>query len=149
MGLSSETIAGIIENKIDFVRRMGLKVLEAKPRYVKLAAPLSGNENHVGSMYAGAQFTLAEIPGGALAFSTFDLERYYPVVKEISIRFRRPALGDLTIEIAMSEAEARRIAAEAEENGKAEYVLEGILRDASGETVALSRGVYQLRAARH
>jgi hypothetical protein len=46
----------------------------------------------------------------------------------------------------MSEEEARRIESEAAENGKSEYVLSGELKDKSGKIVALSRGVYQLRA---
>jgi thioesterase domain-containing protein len=146
MTLSEETIRDFIENKIAFVQRMGLKVLEMKPRYVRLSAPLEGNENHIGTMYAGALFTLAEIPGGALFMTTFDVSKYYPVVRDMSIRFRRPARGDVTIELSMSEEEARRIESEAAENGKSEYVLSGELKDKSGKIVALSRGVYQLRA---
>ena len=146
MELSSAQLTEIIESKIPFVRRMGLKVLEAKPGYVKLTAPLAGNENHVGTMYAGAQFTLAEIPGGALALCTFDPARFYPVVKELTLKFRRPATGDLTVEFSISEGEAARITAETEENGKSDYILEGTPKDAGGEAVATSRGTYQLRA---
>ena len=146
MTLSEETIRDFIEKKIAFVQRMGLKVLEMKPCYVRLSAPLEGNENHIGTMYAGALFTLAEIPGGALFMTTFDSTRYYPVVRDMSIRFRRPARGDVTIELSMSADEVRRIETEAAENGKSEFVLNGELKDKSGEIVALSRGVYQLRA---
>jgi len=145
MNLSDETVRDFIEKKIAFVQRMGLKVLEMKPRYVRLSAPLEGNENHIGTMYAGALFTLAEIPGGALFMTTFDSSRYYPVVRDMSIRFRRPARGDVTIELSMSEEEVRRIESEAVENGKSEYILIGELKDKSGEIVALSRGVYQMR----
>ncbi|MFH0998523.1 MAG: YiiD C-terminal domain-containing protein [Pseudomonadota bacterium] len=146
MTLSEETILDFIEKKIAFVQRMGLKVQEMKPRYVRLSVPLEGNENHIGTMYAGALFTLAEIPGGALFMTTFDSTRYYPVVRDMSIRFRRPARGDVTVELSMSEEEVRRIETEAAENGKSEFVLNGELKDKSGEIVALSRGVYQLRA---
>lgn len=146
MTLSEEMIRDFIENKIAFVQRMGLKVLEMKPRYVRLIAPLDGNENHIGTMYAGALFTLAEIPGGALFMTSFDSSRYYPVVRDMSIRFRRPARGDVTIELSMSVEEVRRIESEVAENGKSEYVLSGELKDKSGEIVVLSRGVYQLRA---
>jgi thioesterase domain-containing protein len=135
-----------IENTIAFVQRMGLKVLELQPRYVKLMVPLKSNENHIGSMYAGALFTLAEIPGGALIISTFDVSQYYPVVKEMTLRFRRPAIGDATIEMSLSEEEVSRIRTEASANGKSEFVLSGEIKNAGGETVAESRGIYQLRA---
>lgn len=60
--------------------------------------PGAGNENHIGSMYAGALFTLAEIPGGALFLTSFDSARFYPIVKEMTLRFRRPAKGDIRVE---------------------------------------------------
>ena len=146
MTASLEMQKEFIENAISFVRRMGLKVLELQPRYVRLMAPLKGNENHIGSMYAGALFTLAEIPGGALVISAFDVSRFYPVVKEMTLRFRRPAAGDVTIEMSLSEEEVSRIRTEAAARGKSEFVLTGEIRNAGGETVAESRGVYQLRA---
>ena len=96
-------------------------------------------------MYAGALFTLAEVPGGSIFYSLFDGAKYYPVVKDMYIRFRRPATTDVTIEMMMTEVEATRIMAEADENGKADFILEGEMQDASGEVVALSKGTYQIR----
>jgi len=145
MDLSPDMMKSFLETKIAFVQRMGLKVLELERGRVKLSAPLSGNENHIGTMYAGALFTLAEIPGGALFLSTFDASKYYPIVKEVNIRFRRPVTTDATIEIRLPEDIVQRIQAEVEEQGKADFVLEGEIRDRHGEVSALSRGVYQLR----
>ena len=138
-------IRQFIETGIPFVKRMGLKVLELAAGRVKLAAPLDGNENHIGSMYAGALFTLAEIPGGALFLTSFDARRFFPVVKEMAIRFRRPALGDVTVEMRLSAEEIARISAEAERKGKAEFQLTGEIKDADGVMVAESRGLYQIR----
>jgi len=64
----------------------------------------------------------------------------------MSIRFIKPAKTDVTIGMVMSVSEAKRIEIEAEKNGKAEYVLEGEIKDANEEVVAVSRGVYQVRA---
>lgn len=146
MDLSQEQIAAFIEKSIPFVQRMGLKTLEIGPCRVKLTAPLSGNVNHIGSIYAGALFTLAEMPGGALFLTSFDPTRYYPIIKEMTIRFLKPARTDVTVELTMGEEEVRRIAGEADEKGKADYVLEGEIKDAAGEVVAISRGLYQVRA---
>jgi acyl-coenzyme A thioesterase PaaI-like protein len=140
-----ETVKELVETKIAFVERMGLKVLELAPGYVKLMAPLRGNENHVGGIYAGALFTVAEIPGGALFLTTFDLSRYYPIVKEMNIQFRRPAGTDVTIELSIPEDERRRIESDLEKNGKADLVLHGEIKDLSGMVVAVSKGTYQFR----
>jgi acyl-coenzyme A thioesterase PaaI-like protein len=145
-GLSTAVIKELVETKLDFLSRMKLKLVELKPRYVKLWAPLQGNENHVGSMYAGALFTVAEIPGGVLCLSTFDSSLYYPLVKTMTIRFVRPARTDVTIECSLSLAKTHRIQAAAEKHGKADFILIGHITDESGDVVAVSRGLYQLRA---
>ncbi|MDT4845080.1 hypothetical protein FQZ97_790550 [compost metagenome] len=108
--------------------------------------PYAGNQNHIGTLYAGALFTLAEMPGGALFLTSFDSRRFYPIVKEMNLRFRRPAKGDITVEARLGGEEIARIQRQAEADGKADYLLELQLLDAAGEVVAESRGLYQMRA---
>ena len=145
MAFPAEIARQFTEDKIAFVKRMNLKAEVLEPGFVRLRVPLAGNENHIGSMYAGALFTLAEIPGGALFLTSFDAGKFYPIVKEMNLRFRRPATGDIVVEARLSAEEIERLQTEAQANGKAEYVLELQLTDGSGEVVALSRGIYQLR----
>jgi acyl-coenzyme A thioesterase PaaI-like protein len=143
--LTREEARTFIEKPFAFVERIGLQALVMEPRRVKLKLPLAGNTNHIGSIYAGALFTVAELPGGALFLTTFDVERFYPVLKAMSIRFRRPAFTDVTVEVALAEEEVQRIAAEAERLGKAEFTLETAVRDAEDQVVAQTEAVYQLR----
>ena len=145
MTLPTEDLKAFVERKIPFVERMGLRALELRRGYVKLAAPYEGNENHIGTLYAGALFTLAEIPGGALFLTSFDAERFYPVVKEMTLRFLKPAITDVTVDLSLADEDISRIQAEAEQAGKAEFSLEGEIRDANGDVVATSRGDYQIR----
>jgi len=145
MKLTTQAARNLIEKKIALVERMGLKVVELMPGYVKLTMPLEGNENHIGSMYAGALFALAEMPGGALVLTTFDPGKCFPVVKELSIKFLRPATSDITVEIALSGKEVDRITGELAENGKSEFILRGELKDESGAVVATGQGLYQIR----
>jgi acyl-coenzyme A thioesterase PaaI-like protein len=142
---TTDQIKDFIEKPFAFIERTGLRAILLAPRHVKLSIPLEGNGNHIGIMYAGALFTLAEIPGGALYLTTFDITRFYPVVKEMSIRFLKPVSTDAFIEMTLSEGAAGRIAAEAEENGKAEFILDGEIKDANNQLAATSHGVYQLR----
>ena len=64
----------------------------------------------------------------------------------MTVKFVKSAQTDVTIEMVMPASEAERIEAEAEKNGKAEFVLEGEVKDTNGEIVTVSRGIYQLRA---
>lgn len=143
--LSPADARAFIEKPFAFVERIGLQALVMEPRRVNLKLPLAGNANHIGSMYAGALFTVAELPGGALFLTTFDVERFYPVLKAMDIRFRRPAFSDVTVAVCLTQEEARRIADEAERRGKAEFILRAEVRDALDRVVAETEGVYQLR----
>ncbi|GIZ12803.1 YiiD C-terminal domain-containing protein [Pseudomonas sp. NCCP-436] len=145
MPLPVELARQLTEEQIAFVRRSGLKAEVLEPGFVRLCMPLEGNRNHIGSMYAGALFTLAEIPGGALFLTSFDVQCFYPIVKEMNLRFRRPANGDICVEARLSTDEITRLEELASRIGKAEYLLELQLTDDSGEVVAESRGYYQLR----
>ena len=143
--MTPDQIRQYIEKPFAFIERMGVQAPVLEHGHVKLSAPLAPNINHIGTMYAGALFTLAELPGGALFLTSFDVNRFYPIVKEMTIQFRRPAATDAVIDIRMNEAEVQRIQQEADARGKSEYVLEGEVKDTNGQVVALSRGIYQLR----
>jgi acyl-coenzyme A thioesterase PaaI-like protein len=143
--MNVEVIKQLLEATVPFIARSGLTTLDIDRGYVKLKMPFEGNSNHIGTMYAGALFTLAEAPAGGLFLTSFDVAKFYPVLKEQSIRYRRPARTDVTIEVRMDEDEIARIAAEAEAEGKCEFVLEAELKDATGEVVAESRQTVQIR----
>jgi acyl-coenzyme A thioesterase PaaI-like protein len=130
---------------VEGIKRTGIKAVAARDRYAKMVMPLEGNINHVGTMYAGSLFTLGEIAGGAIHLTSFDGTRLYPVVKEVTIRFRRPAQTDVTMEVELSEEEASRIEAEALEKGKADFELHLELEDANGEVVSVVDGTWQVR----
>ncbi len=149
MHFTEEELKDDVEHKVAFIERIGLKALEIKPRYVKLTLPLKGNENHLQTMiYAGGLFTLAEMPGGVLFMATFDSKKYYPIVKEMTIKFLLPAETDVFIEMSMTEEKVEQIQTEAEKNGKADYIIEGEIKNTSGQVVAVSKGTYQMRAYR-
>ena len=145
MNMPIELIRQLTEEQIAFVKRSGLKAEVLEPGFVRLRMPLQGNQNHIGSMYAGALFTLAEIPGGALFMTSFDVQGYYPIIKEMNLRFRRPANGDILVEARLSEEQVAQITAQADADGKANYRLDLELKDADGEVVAISQGLYQMR----
>ncbi|CAN5461265.1 YiiD C-terminal domain-containing protein [soil metagenome] len=135
----------LLEQGFPFVERMGVRLEEIRPGYCRMTAPFEGNGNHIGTMYAGALFTLAELPGGAIFLSTFDVSTYYPIVKGMDIRFLKPATADITVEVSIEQAEVDRIQAAASEAGKADYSWTCELTDPTGLVVARSTNDYQLR----
>ena len=140
-----KVIADYCANGIPAIKRTGLTIVDMSERYVKIKMPLEGNANHIGMMYAGSLFSIGEISGGVIHGASFDTEKYVPIVKEVSIRFRRPALTDVTLEVTITKEEADRIQKEAGEKGKADFVLALEIKDASGEVVSIVNGTWQIR----
>jgi len=108
--------------------------------------PIEGNGNHFGVMYAGVLFTVAEVLGGAIGVASFDNSKYFPLVKDVQIRFRRPAKTVVRSVATLDEATIAATAKEAEANGKADFELDAELTDAEGTVVATTHGLYQLRS---
>ena len=121
MALSEEQktlIKAASDKTFPFVERCGVKTLDVERGYCKMMMPLEPNLNHVGIMYAGALYTIAELPGGVIYLTSFDTKRFYPIVKDMAIRFRRPAPQDITVDITLSEAEHARTESTTEEMGQ-------------------------------
>ncbi|MCV7108293.1 YiiD C-terminal domain-containing protein [Mycolicibacterium chitae] len=131
---------------IPAAHRMGVKIVEARRGFAATSVPLEGNGNHFGVIYAGVQFTVAEILGGVIALTSFDAGKYFPLVKNVDIKFVGMATSDLRAEATMAEEAIARVAAEAESRGKADYTLDAVVTDANGQVVATTHGLYQLRA---
>ena len=133
---------------IPTAHQMGIKVVAAEPGFAAATVGVEGNGNHFGVIYAGVQFTVAEILGGVIALSTFDSSKYFPLVKNVDIKFVGMATTQLRAEARMDEDTITRVAAEAAEKGKADYELDAVVSDADGRVVATTHGLYQLRAHR-
>lgn len=131
---------------IPIAHQMGVRIVEARRGFAAATVPAAGNGNHFGVVYAGVQFTVAEILGGAIALTSFDATKYFPLVKNLDIKFVGMASTDLRAEAGLDSDTIDRVAAEAAENGKADYRLDAVVTDANGQTVATTHGLYQLRA---
>ncbi|MGA7133457.1 MAG: YiiD C-terminal domain-containing protein [Mycobacterium sp.] len=125
---------------------MGVRVVEARRGFAATTVPVQGNGNHFGVVYAGVQFTVAEILGGVIALSTFDAAKYFPLVKNVDITFVGMARSELRAQASLDDETIARVEAEAAKRGKADFTLEVVVTDADGQTVATTRGLYQLRA---
>jgi acyl-coenzyme A thioesterase PaaI-like protein len=131
---------------IPTAHQMGIRVVEAGRGHAAATVPAEGNGNHFGVVYAGVQFTVAEILGGIIALSTFDSAAYFPLVKNVDIAFVGMARSSLRAEARLDEQTIARVAAEAAERGKSDFTLEAAVTDAEGQTVCTTCGRYQLRA---
>jgi len=142
LDLATDHMTGLIP----ILKHMGMRVVELAPGRAATEVPLEGNGNHVGTMYAGVLFCVAEVLGGILGTATFDASRFATIIKGAEIRYLRPARSAVRARAALDDDTVARITAEAAEAGKADFALDVTVTDTEGTVVATLRGDYQLRA---
>ena len=130
--------------RVEFVERTGLDRLEAGRGHVRLRMPLAGNENHVNVMYLGAYTVLAEAAAAIPGISILDTDRFFPIVKDISVDFHRPATSDVFAEYGLDEGQIDALLADLERKGSATYVAQFPMHDADGVHVATGRVTMKL-----
>jgi thioesterase domain-containing protein len=140
-----EQVNDVMRMSIPLVESTRIEIVELEPGYAKTTAPFEGNGNHLGTMYAGVLFTVAEVIGGVMAAVTFDMSRYLPVVKSMEIDFKRPARADVFAEARLEQDVIDGAIAGADEHGKAPYELRATVSTADGEIVAQTVAQYQIR----
>jgi thioesterase domain-containing protein len=147
MAISDEhkELVNYLEKTIKIIEKMGMRILDFQKHSVKIKLPKEPNINHLGTVYAGSLFSLADYAGGVLFHASFDGKKYYPLLKEVTIAFKKPATTDITVEASMSPAQAEQIKNIADETGKADWVLDLELKDAKGDICCIAHGIFQMR----
>ncbi len=140
-----KNMVGYLEKAIGIIGKMGIRIVDFRTRYVKVLLPIKPNVNHIGTMYAGSLFSLADFAGGVIFFASFDHAQYFPILKEVTIRYRRPATSSVTVELELTPEQVGGILKAAQEQGKAEWIMDMELKDEAGEICCLVQGVFQMR----
>jgi thioesterase domain-containing protein len=127
---------------IDTLQHMGLEILESSDTRLRIRMPKEGNSNHLGGVYAGAIFTLAEFPFGMMYAAKLGLSEMVPVVGEMTIRYLAPASGDLFVDIKVSEEEWSDIVEQTRAKGKLKLVRDVEVKDADGNVNSVIKATY-------
>jgi len=92
--------------------------------------------NHIGTVHAGAIFTLGEAASGAAAMRDFPRAfEGLAVVKTATIEFKKPAKGAISAKGSLKEPEAELLA-RLERDGKLSFEVLVSLSDSAGVEVA-------------
>lgn len=138
-------LVNYLEKAIQIIEKMGMRIVDFQKQSVKIVLPKEPNVNHLGTVYAGSLFSLADYAGGVLFYATFEIRKYYPLLKEVTIAFKKPATTDITVEASMPSAKAEQIKKITDETGKADWDLDLELKDTKGEVCCIVHGIFQMR----
>lgn len=129
----------LLDEAVPFSRAVGARVVLIEPERAEALLPASPDRlNHVGTVHAVALFGVGEVAAGALilrAFGALQAQGYAPVVAETTIRYKRPASGDLRSIAELPLAEQERIRHQMEIDGKARFTIPVRIVDRQGTVV--------------
>jgi uncharacterized protein (TIGR00369 family) len=147
----AEMIRGGIE-KMPYNAMLGVRIVEmdgGRAHGTLATRPEVGN--HVGTMHAGAQFSLIEATSGAAVSGAFLdlLGRATPLAQGAELTYRRPARGDVSAEASIAADEVERVRRELETAGRARFDVQVTVTDAQGAvaTEAVMRWYIRLNPA--
>ena len=136
----------LIHGMIPVVEKAGCELLEFNNHgHVKLKMPFRGNENHVGVMYAGSLWTLAEYSGLPLILSAFGMDfmdTFLPVVATFEIKFLKPVKEDMFVQYTMTPDELDTYQAQLVHDGRCKMLFRNKICDAKGNCYAETVGKY-------
>ena len=144
--LDAESISNGLNNMVPPLGKANFAVLEAEPGKVRCTMPLEGNNNHLGSVYAGMLFSFAEAAAGALLLATVDVSSIKIMVRGGRIEFHRLALTDVFADVIFDSDRLARVMGEVANEGKAFFEFPVEIKDANGDKVATAIFDYRFRA---
>ena len=100
--------------------------------------------NHLNSVYAGVQWSIAEVLGG-IAFAANSVPGYVPLLKSMNIEFKKPAMTALIAQVRFSDDEALNMKQALENQGRYDFELASNVHDSNGNLVAKGLAVYAIR----
>lgn len=136
-----------LDQTVPFARFIGVKIDEVGPGTARTSLVQRDEvSNHIGSMHAGAMFTLGEAAsGGALAGGFADiLSKCRPVAANAEIAYLKIAKGALTA-TAHIDGELPEIRAELAQVGKVRFPVAVSIIDAEGHEVVSMRVEWHVR----
>lgn len=97
--------------------------------------------NHVGTVHAGAQFTLAEASSGDFLMHRFPelAGKVVPVVRTSGIKFKKPATGTLRALASVSDEAADNFMGQFDKKGRALITVSVTVQDTEGTVTATAK----------
>jgi acyl-coenzyme A thioesterase PaaI-like protein len=136
-GAANALMSHALPTIIPLTSGLGMRVVE-DTRAVGTLPLKHRTRNHVGSMYFGAQMTLAEITMGMLLFRLYPPGPFGMLVKRVEADFHKKAKGNIRA-VCEPGPEVLQALAAVHAEGKSEAWVPVPLTDAGGEVVTTAR----------
>ncbi len=146
MDLDLEQLKQGLPGMVPFAGTLGLVLEEARPGRVQVALPFQpALANHLGTLHAGATFSLMETTGGAAALVTFGEMASRLLVAAGRIQWLKRIAARATAVAEVPPGLRDRVLEEVRRDGKSFFSLDVTVTNESGEVAAQATFEYRLK----
>lgn len=123
--------------EIPFVKKVG--ITKAKDNKLELAFT-ADTLNHLETMHASAQFTLAETASGQFLQTLFpDLaDKVIPVLRDAKVKFKKPAVNKVIAYPSISDEEKEKFNSQFSRKGRSSITIDVELKDTEGTLTCIT-----------
>jgi acyl-coenzyme A thioesterase PaaI-like protein len=104
-----------------------------------------GVKNHVGSIHAGALFTLGETCAGLLIVRNFSFGEFRPLMTDINVKFTKQARGPIYGSCELSAPQLKKVKAALAKNEFPLLPMETFLFNEKDESIATVKTTWQIK----
>ena len=141
-----DKLSANIRDNYGLYRQAGLQILQADEVFKVKVVLGPETENHVQMMHAAYLFAGGEFLGGLVPMRHLAKpEKFQPVVRDLKIEFKAPAMTSVTAETVFTQAQADEMNEALEKDGRYDFTLVAELKDENGAVVALTTTNYAIR----
>ncbi|WP_156755062.1 DUF4442 domain-containing protein [Actinokineospora pegani] len=140
-------VADAMKQSVPWVSTAGVEFTEVSAtRVVCALTDVESQRNHVGGPHAAVMFGLAETASGAVGLAAINhvMSKATPLVVSSEIRYKKLALGDLTVEAVLTRP-ADEVVAELESGKRPEFQVDCTISNGEGVTTAEMSVVWTLK----
>jgi len=142
-------LRSLVEQKIPFLQKVPMRVVDLAPGRARVRCPRDpSNDNYIGTLHAGAIFTLGETCAGLAVGTPFDLDRVRMVARRATIEYRKSVTAELTGEATVPPGTLVEAREALDRHGRAVLAVHVAIRDPAGEMAAEMTVEYHLRKTR-
>lgn len=139
-------IEATVKQVLPLAKFMDVEVLSAADGDYRCRVPLNEQtKNHFNSVHAAIQWAGAELLGGLIWIQNQPGSNYRFVMREMTIRFLKPAMDDIEACAQFDDAQINAMKSDLQETGRHDFELEAEIKNKNGDVLATTTGCYAIR----
>lgn len=139
-------IEATVKQVLPLAKFMDVEVLSAADGDYRCRVPLNEQtKNHFNSVHAAIQWAGAELLGGLIWIQNQQGSNYRFVMREMTIRFLKPAMDDIEACAQFDDAQINAMKSDLQETGRHDFELEAEIKNKNGDVLATTTGCYAIR----